>query len=191
MSVVSTFTCDACGATGLGEAGDYLYPDPPIGWVWFWGSGMSATGPHACSRACWQRVGRSSDGRLLLPDSHEQRVERHREREARQRLERIDPLAANLTPLRETGCRLASYVYFIQRGVDGPIKIGYSRKPKSRLSQLQSAFPETLRMLGVIPGDKAKERALHDRFDGIRVKGEWFAPDRSLIALIKANAKAP
>ncbi|MDP9223823.1 MAG: hypothetical protein M3P18_08185, partial [Actinomycetota bacterium] len=51
----------------------------------------------------------------------------------------------------------ADYVYFIQSGLDGPVKIGRSIKPKRRLPQLQTGNPDELILRHVIPGDPAVE----------------------------------
>lgn len=191
MTVSCLFTCNACGATGDGVPGDYLFPDPPIGWVWFWGSEMKATGPHACSRACWNKVSRSPDGKLYLPDSHERRAQVNRERAARAELISMDPPSAALGPVRDAVGGHAAYVYFVQRGADGPVKIGYSKNPKGRLSALQTGIPEALQMLGVIPGGKSEEQSLHEEFHDARISGEWFRPVPRLMAFIATKARVP
>jgi len=81
--------------------------------------------------------------------------------------------------------RYRGYVYFIQGQCGGAIKIGYSLTPSSRLKTLQTGYPDTLKMLLVIPGDESIEHALHRQFEGARLKGEWFRPDELLIEKIK------
>lgn len=77
------------------------------------------------------------------------------------------------------------YVYFIQGQCGGAIKIGYSMNPTERLKELQTGYPDTLKILLIIPGDLNTEKALHRKFEGSRLKGEWFRPDDYLINSIK------
>lgn len=77
------------------------------------------------------------------------------------------------------------YVYFIQGQCGGAIKIGYSMNPTERLKELQTGYPDTLKILLIIPGDLNTEKALHRKFEGSRLKGEWFRPDDYLISTIK------
>ena len=74
-----------------------------------------------------------------------------------------------------------SFVYFIQCGKAGPIKIGHSRYPQRRLAQLQTAHSEPLRLLHVEPGDRVDEEGIHAWFAHARVRGEWFRPTLRLI----------
>jgi len=67
---------------------------------------------------------------------------------------------------------LPGWVYFVRFG--DRIKIGYSTKPHRRLRNLPVDA-----VLGAIPGSLESERALHVKFGGSRIVGEWFhdAPD--------------
>jgi len=84
------------------------------------------------------------------------------------------------------------YVYFIQSEKGGPIKIGFSEKPESRLNNLQTSHPDKLIILGCIKGDQSMERELHKRFSKYRIRqdGEWFNPGLELTAYIRANCTA-
>lgn len=75
------------------------------------------------------------------------------------------------------------FVYFIQRGEDGPIKIGVSVDVAGRLRTLRAASQEPLVLLGTLPGGAGLEQALHDRFRDQRVRGEWFRPSPELLRL--------
>lgn len=66
------------------------------------------------------------------------------------------------------------WVYFIQAGKNGAVKIGWTRQPDRRFRALQTSQHSQLRFLGVIPGDRTLERQLHQRFAVHRMKGEWF-----------------
>lgn len=83
-------------------------------------------------------------------------------------------LAPSTVPL--TSAALAG-VYFIQRGDDGPFKIGWSKAVRSRLAALQTASPERLHLRLVVGGQPADELRLHAWFAKERLVGEWFRPD--------------
>lgn len=78
-------------------------------------------------------------------------------------------------------------VYFAQAGAY--VKIGYSRRPISRVSTVTTAGkrPNDLprgtdaRLLGWVPGDQWVESAWHARFIASRVAGEWFYLDPEAI----------
>jgi hypothetical protein len=79
-----------------------------------------------------------------------------------------------------------SYVYFIQAGDGGPIKIGIARSPERRLIELQVGNHAKLRILALTPGGWGEERALHDKFAALRLNGEWFDPAPELLSYIEA-----
>ena len=69
-------------------------------------------------------------------------------------------------------------VYFIQ-SEDGPIKIGISHDPYSRLTNLQNGNPAKLKLICQswnLSDTQARdiEIAIHDKFTGQRLHGEWF-----------------
>lgn len=78
-------------------------------------------------------------------------------------------------------------VYFIQTGETGPVKIGSSHDPESRLRSLQVANPDRLTLLGAIPGGYERERQLHSRFAHLLVHGEWFRPAVELADFIRSE----
>lgn len=67
-----------------------------------------------------------------------------------------------------------NYIYFIQSGSSGPIKIGMSNDPRRRLEQLQTAHLMPLTLIGMTPGGRREERRWHKRFSELRITGEWF-----------------
>lgn len=73
------------------------------------------------------------------------------------------------------------FIYFVQVGLKGDIKIGFSKNIKSRIHTLQTSIPETIRLLGYVAGDMNLEKELHKRFKLLRRKGEWFYCDKSII----------
>jgi len=65
-------------------------------------------------------------------------------------------------------------LYVIQRGADGPVKVGISRRLQHRLIALQSANAEKLSILRTYRMSDV-EKAIHAEL-GIesRLNGEWF-----------------
>lgn len=82
------------------------------------------------------------------------------------------------------------FVYFIQGECGGGIKIGFSKKPEERLKQLQTGYPDTLKILCLVPGNEQTERIFHKQFDAFRLNGEWYKPNNVLLDSInELNAK--
>lgn len=73
------------------------------------------------------------------------------------------------------------FVYFIQIGKSGDIKIGYSNNIKDRMYTIQTSIPEKIRLLGYIKGDRCKEKEIHELFKDFKIKGEWFKCNKILI----------
>ena len=67
-----------------------------------------------------------------------------------------------------------TFVYFIQAEHGGPVKIGWTYDPDSRLKTLQTASPYKLVIRFLLPGTQRLEHYLHDRFAAYRLEGEWF-----------------
>lgn len=81
--------------------------------------------------------------------------------------------------------RAMTYIYFVQAGPNGPIKIGSSTVPRYRLMTLQVYHYETLTLLGFIEHSEDREHQLHSLAERFRIRGEWFTPGKELIAFIK------
>ena len=73
-------------------------------------------------------------------------------------------------------------VYFIQVGEH--VKIGTSTRTEARLSAGQTMNALPLKLIGTVRGDRRLEKALHKRFDHLRVRGEWFWAVPDLLAFI-------
>lgn len=85
----------------------------------------------------------------------------------------------------------APCVYFIQEGISGPIKIGFTvASLYSRLDQLQKESPAILTIRGVIHDQDphALEGALHLMFAEYRLHGEWFLPSAAIKSFIRDHA---
>ena len=88
------------------------------------------------------------------------------------------------------GSKRESFVYFIQAGHSGPVKIGVAYDPVARLRDLQVASHEELRLVGVMLGTPAVESALHQKFAELHIRGEWFKPGKQLSEFIlRANKR--
>jgi hypothetical protein len=83
------------------------------------------------------------------------------------------------------------YVYFVQAGPRGNIKIGWSTNVDKRLKMLQTACPAPLNLLHSEAGNGRDERGLHSRFHKARVTGEWFAPCNELVDYIAQRKLLP
>ena len=78
-----------------------------------------------------------------------------------------------------------SYVYFILDTISNAIKIGKANDIHERLSGLQTGNPNELLVLHYDKCDSAEtafnlERKYHNKFNHLRVRGEWFKYDREI-----------
>lgn len=70
-----------------------------------------------------------------------------------------------------------NYVYFIRaKGGFGPVKIGYSRVPQTRLETLSTWAPYPLEIVATIPGGLELEVRFHKAFEEHHSHREWFHP---------------
>lgn len=79
-------------------------------------------------------------------------------------------------------------IYFIRVEPAGPVKVVYTATPKgatARLRQLEESMPHRLRLVGLIEGNRPREKAIHHAFFSFRMRGEWFEPHESLLAAIE------
>jgi hypothetical protein len=76
---------------------------------------------------------------------------------------------------------MSGLVYFL--AADKAVKVGYTTHLRSRLAALSTANADELRLVGVLPGDRALERLCHKRLVGHRVRGEWFERGAALALL--------
>lgn len=77
-----------------------------------------------------------------------------------------------------------SYVYFIQAGTDGPVKIGVTSNIMKRMDALQVGHHEQLILLGSVAGGYEVEKHWHTRWSAHHIRGEWFKPDDALLYCI-------
>jgi hypothetical protein len=78
------------------------------------------------------------------------------------------------------------YVYFIGPKNMATIKIGHSKNPWARLSNLQSGSPTKNYVLATIRTTESGDRWLAEHFRELKINGEWFSPNHKMTSLIKA-----
>lgn len=76
----------------------------------------------------------------------------------------------------------AATIYVV--GFDQYVKIGFSLDAKKRFLSLQDRLPVDLELYAQFPGTTSDERALHARFDNLRLRGEWFRKRGKLLRWI-------
>ena len=80
----------------------------------------------------------------------------------------------------------AEYVYFIHSEESNAVKIGRAKDVEKRLKSLQTAHPHELKIIKIfkLKGGKAAqelESSLHQKFDHLRLSGEWFKAEPELL----------
>lgn len=81
------------------------------------------------------------------------------------------------------------HVYFLRPvGQQGPVKIGYSKYPPSRLLMYLTWSPVELEIAATTPGDIYVEQKLHSIFADQHSHLEWFHASKRLTALIAGVA---
>lgn len=77
-------------------------------------------------------------------------------------------------------------IYFTQDSATLHVKIGHTNgdDAETRRRALQTGNPSELVVLATMPGERADETKLHQRFAPARVAGEWFRPVPELLLLI-------
>lgn len=76
------------------------------------------------------------------------------------------------------------YTYFARGTVSGKIKIGRSKQPKSRMTQLRYENLEKVELLAHLPDGELEWHYLN-AFSQHCIKGEWFAPHPDIMAEIE------
>jgi len=80
-------------------------------------------------------------------------------------------------------------IYFIQTADNQYVKVGKADNPAKRLLELQTAAPQKLKLLATLAGGHEQERAIHQRFEHLRARGEWFYATPDLVSYaVSSNA---
>jgi hypothetical protein len=84
------------------------------------------------------------------------------------------------------------YVYLLGSPEDpGVVKIGFSVNPTRRLKEIQRDNGHPLTLMGMLPGTRADEKAMHARFREHRKMGEWFYPTQELFSVFGVKEVVP
>lgn len=86
--------------------------------------------------------------------------------------------------------RPSTWIYAIRNERTGSVKIGIASSVQSRLSSLQTACEDELRLLACAPGGRADEASAHELLHEFRIRGEWFvatAPVLGFVAQMQAQ----
>jgi len=67
-------------------------------------------------------------------------------------------------------------IYFIRESDNGPIKVGVTKRPETRLKSLQTGNPRPLKLISILPGYAAKEKKIKSDLKVHSINGEWFNP---------------
>ncbi|MEC9268514.1 MAG: GIY-YIG nuclease family protein [Pseudomonadota bacterium] len=78
------------------------------------------------------------------------------------------------------------FIYFLQPTEGGPVKIGWSRSPTSRLQIYSAWSPVPLRLRGAVPAPSVGEIVLHERLSEHRAHHEWFQPAPDVLKYVEA-----
>lgn len=82
-----------------------------------------------------------------------------------------------------------SYVYFIGSAWDAPaLKIGFSKNPWARISELQTAHHDKLEVLSAFRCRAHSEVDIHDLLKPFRKNGEWFSLPEGVCQTIQRAA---
>lgn len=80
-----------------------------------------------------------------------------------------------------------NFVYFLRPiGAEGPVKIGYSNNPESRLKEYLHWSPMPLYVAATIPGGRELEARFHQYFADSWTHHEWFRASAALSLVIDA-----
>jgi len=85
----------------------------------------------------------------------------------------------------------SGFVYFVQAGIDGPIKIGWAIDPLDRVRELQVGNHEQLQLLMTVADNGTLEMTLHERFRDLHIRGEWFRPEGDLADVLWLSGLVP
>ena len=83
-----------------------------------------------------------------------------------------------------------AHVYFARNTESGRVKIGSSWVPASRVRSLSRTEHAPVELLAVIrDAGPIVEREMHERFEHLRWRGEWYEPMPELLGYIAEVAR--
>jgi len=90
--------------------------------------------------------------------------------------------------MSRTNTKGAEFVYFVTEETPGGLeylKIGRSKTPASRISEMQVGNSRQLTLVGCLEGGVELERSFHRLFGPLRHRGEWFLYTEPLKAVVE------
>ena len=88
--------------------------------------------------------------------------------------------------IRDTNeAKQTSVVYLIRCEENNSMKIGFTTSIQHRIQSLQVSSPFKLKLIASIPGSQRLEKKLHKEFSHLRLSGEWFKWDASILTKFK------
>lgn len=82
-------------------------------------------------------------------------------------------------------CKKEDSLYLIKDTYNDRLKIGRSINPQKRIKQLQTSNSGSLEILFIVNGRGHEEESLHRKFNELRICGEWFVNDDTIIEYFK------
>jgi hypothetical protein len=82
-------------------------------------------------------------------------------------------------------------IYFVQFGDGQPIKIGTAGDVEARIRNMQTHQAYFASRICTMQGDTYEERSMHERFEALRIRGEWFAPLEPLLTFMATLDSRP
>ena len=83
------------------------------------------------------------------------------------------------------------WIYFVQAGQKGPIKVGFTGDFLNRFMVLQTGNHEDLRAKCLFPGGRDDETAIHLMLRKTRVRGEWYRESSAMRKIFKGKSREP
>lgn len=81
------------------------------------------------------------------------------------------------------------FVYFIRDAEGRRVKIGHAKSPASRLRELQCGSAVILTIAALEPGGRNREKFLHETFEHVHMRGEWFHETQEVTRYIEEIKK--
>lgn len=88
---------------------------------------------------------------------------------------------------KKTKKKKNDHLYLIVDISNNKLKIGRSINPQKRLKQLQTSNSGLLKLMFIVNDKGYLEEELHDRFKMLRLCGEWFMNDGTIIEYFSNN----
>lgn len=76
------------------------------------------------------------------------------------------------------------WMYAIQAGEGGPVKLGVTVSPRTRIATLQTANAAELIGLAAWRILPCEEKQIHEEFAHAHIRGEWFEPTPGLVDFV-------